>query len=106
MEYPAQAVPIAEAQTVEGATPGYFIRFAFNSTDLTAEYKAHLDRLAAVFKSATMAETCIKLMGHTDVVGSPAYNQTLSEGRAGVVQQYLFAAAGLAPDQIPGAIPV
>ena len=36
-----------------------------------------------------MEGVCIKLMGHTDVLGAPEYNRRLSLARAGIVQAYL-----------------
>ena len=41
----------------------------------------------------------IKVMGHTDNVGSDAYNQTLSQNRAKSVVDYL-AANGISSDRI------
>lgn len=73
----------------QGSPPGYFIRFAFNSIDLTPEYRAHLDRLSQVFRSQAMAGVCIKLVGHTDVVGDEGYNRRLSLARARVVAAHL-----------------
>ncbi|MBO9472722.1 OmpA family protein [Shimia sp. R10_1] len=68
---------------------GYFIRFPFNSDQLTAEYTAHLARLGRVLTSEQLAGSCIKLVGHADSVGGAAYNQTLSAARARVVADNL-----------------
>lgn len=83
--FPKGAAPLATA----GQDKGYFIRFAFNSVELNAEYRTHLDRLSSVFQSSAMEGVCIKLLGHTDIVGADAYNTRLSLARAKVVEAYL-----------------
>jgi outer membrane protein OmpA-like peptidoglycan-associated protein len=94
--FPKEAVTLAES----GTESGYFIRFAFNSVELTPEYEEHVKRLSAVFKSPAMAGVCIKLMGHTDEVGSDDYNMRLSVARAKMIQTRLMADAGLPASQV------
>lgn len=79
---------------------GYFVRFAFNSDSLTPEYAAHLDRLSAVLQSPALAESCLKLVGHADSVGPPAFNSRLSGDRAAQVATYLVAKGGVHPQRI------
>jgi len=74
---------------------GYFIQFAFDSDILGDDYKAHLSRLTEVLNTDVMKNSCIKVIGHTDTVGSAQYNQTLSDRRALSVQSYMTAALGL-----------
>jgi len=69
---------------------GYFIQFAFDYADLEGKFLAHLDRLSEVLSVASMARTCVKIIGHTDTVGSIDYNQGLSEQRALTVAKYLM----------------
>lgn len=90
------AAPLASA----GSEKGYYIRFAFNSVELTAEYKDHLDRLSSVFRSAAMEGVCIKLMGHTDVLGASDYNRRLSLARARIVQAYLVGQSAIEPGRV------
>lgn len=94
--FPTSAAPLSAS----GTTKGYFIRFAFNSVELNQEYKQHLDRLSAVFKSAAMEGVCIKLVGHTDLIGDPAYNKRLSLARARMVETYLASKATLKQNRI------
>lgn len=89
----------ASLETASGEK-GYFIRFAFNSVELNAEYRTHLDRLSAVFQSSAMEGVCIKLLGHTDVVGDPKYNDRLSVARAKMVESYLVAKAAIGKNRI------
>lgn len=95
-QFPKAAASLKTA----GAEQGYFIRFAFNSVELNAEYRTHLDRLSAVFQSAAMEGVCIKLLGHTDVVGSPVYNDRLSVARAKVVESYLIGRATISKERV------
>jgi outer membrane protein OmpA-like peptidoglycan-associated protein len=63
------------------------VTFAFDSSDLNSQFYPVLDKV-----SATLAEydkTVIEVAGHTDSVGSDAYNQQLSERRANSVASYL-----------------
>ncbi|MBU1820460.1 MAG: OmpA family protein [Bacteroidetes bacterium] len=61
--------------------------FGFDSSELTTETRANLDNVAEVMKDYD--ETDILIEGHTDSVGSDAYNQKLSEARAQAVTNYL-----------------
>lgn len=63
------------------------ILFALNSADLSSEAKVNLDKLVTVLNN--YPDTNIELQGHTDDTGTEAYNQTLSEKRAGSVSGYL-----------------
>lgn len=79
----------AEAQN------GYFVQFAFNSTEIEPQFKVHLDRLSDVLKVSSMLDSCVKVIGHTDTVGSAAYNKKLSEMRALKVAAYLVDERGI-----------
>ena len=63
------------------------VTFAFNSSDLNSQFYPVLDKVAATL--AEYDKTVIEVAGHTDSVGSDAYNQQLSEKRAGSVASYL-----------------
>jgi outer membrane protein OmpA-like peptidoglycan-associated protein len=63
------------------------ILFGFDESNLSADAKSNLDKLVLVLNS--YADTDIEIQGHTDSRGSEAYNQTLSEKRAGTVSGYL-----------------
>jgi OOP family OmpA-OmpF porin len=63
--------------------------FAFNKADLTAAAKARLDS-DIIAKLATCAKLeAVIIEGHTDRLGSQAFNQKLSERRADAVKAYL-----------------
>ncbi|QHQ37231.1 OmpA family protein [Algicella marina] len=63
------------------------INFAFNSTQLDAEARATLDRQAAWISANPAIH--FRVYGHTDKVGSNAYNQRLGLRRAQAAVNYL-----------------
>jgi outer membrane protein OmpA-like peptidoglycan-associated protein len=63
------------------------VTFAFNSADLNAQFHPVLNKVAATLVEYN--QTVIEVAGHTDSVGSDAYNQQLSERRATSVAAYL-----------------
>src|SRR5438034_8253443 len=63
------------------------ILFDFNSAALRPESQSTLRDLAENFRRYT--EEAVSVEGHTDNVGTPQYNQTLSERRAYSVHDYL-----------------
>ncbi|WP_295362036.1 OmpA family protein [Arenimonas sp.] len=63
------------------------ITFAFNSSTLNQRAYGVLDRVADTLREYD--QTLIEVAGHTDSVGSEAYNQRLSEQRAQAVANYL-----------------
>jgi len=67
--------------------------FGFDSAALQTEGKAALDTFARDMSG--MRFDTIAVTGHTDRLGSTAYNQTLSLQRADAVKGYLVASAGL-----------
>lgn len=67
------------------------ITFAFDRSDLTDYARGILDAASQVITelSGQHAGLVVQIDGHTDSVGSPGYNQALSERRANTVKQYL-----------------
>lgn len=63
------------------------VTFLPNSTRLTAEGKATLDGVAQTLRSQEDLE--VEIAGHTDSVGSEAFNTQLSQQRAEAVRTYL-----------------
>lgn len=61
--------------------------FDFDKATLKPEGKAKLDELAA--QANALKLEVILAVGHTDRIGSEAYNQRLSERRAAAVKNYL-----------------
>jgi outer membrane protein OmpA-like peptidoglycan-associated protein len=69
----------------DGSKMGVY--FETNKSDITANSKLALDKLVQIFKE--YPETNLLVEGHTDDVGTDAYNLTLSEKRASAVGNYL-----------------
>lgn len=64
------------------------VLFEFNSSRLTPGARGKVARIASVLRSRA-EERRITVEGHTDSIGSEAYNQALSEQRAEAVAQEL-----------------
>ena len=71
--------------------------FDFNKATLRPAGKAKLDELVA--KANAINLEVILAVGHTDRIGSVAYNQALSEKRAAAVKNYLVS-KGIDPSRI------
>jgi len=81
------------AQAVAPAPRSYLVFFDFNKSDLTAQAQQIVDQAAANAGPAHVTQ--LTVTGHTDTVGSDAYNMRLSRRRAESV------AARLEKDGIP-----
>ncbi len=81
---PAAAAPAVAAQKVTYAADAFF---DFDKSVLKPEGKAKLDDLVSKVKDINLE--VIIAVGHTDSVGSDAYNQKLSVRRSEAVKAYL-----------------
>ncbi len=81
---PAAAAPVPTAEKVTFAADAFF---DFDKATLKPDGKAKLDDLAS--KLGALNLEVIIAVGHTDSVGSDAYNQKLSIRRAEAVKGYL-----------------
>lgn len=77
----------ASAQQAAVALP---IQFEFNSNRLTAASRALLDLVAAALNDPQLIANTFFVEGHTDAVGSPESNLSLSQRRANAVREYLI----------------
>jgi OmpA-OmpF porin, OOP family len=84
---PPPAAPVAETPAAPPAPKQFIIFFGFNKCNITAEADAVLSEAASAAKSSGSAS--VRIVGHTDTVGSAAYNQKLSECRAGAAKANL-----------------
>ncbi|WP_068634838.1 OmpA family protein, partial [Thauera butanivorans] len=83
---PAPA-PVAPKPTAEKVKLAADTLFDFDKATLKPEGRATLDDLAA--QAQQLKLEVILAVGHTDRLGSDAYNQALSERRAAAVKTYL-----------------
>jgi OOP family OmpA-OmpF porin len=84
---PAPAAKPAPKPTAESVTLAADAHFDFDKATLKPEGKTKLDELVNKLKAVNLE--VIIAVGHTDSIGSKAYNQKLSERRAGAVKTYL-----------------
>jgi iron complex outermembrane receptor protein len=90
---PAEPYTPPPAQAVAPAPRSYLVFFDFNKSDLTSQAIQIVDQAAS--NAAPAHVTRLTVTGHTDTVGSDAYNMRLSRRRAESV------AARLEKDGIP-----
>lgn len=91
---PETAPPAPEVITLDDQGQ---VLFAFDSAELSGAAQQRLQALLP--KLSEPSVTSVKVIGHTDSVGSDAYNQGLSERRAASVAQYLIG-QGLSPSKV------
>ncbi|SFG80425.1 OmpA family protein [Pseudomonas sp. NFACC45] len=99
-QYPASAPPVepqAPATEVITLNDAGKVLFDFDKSDLTQDARSQLDGLMSKLSHANVAS--IRVVGHTDSVGTDVYNQGLSERRASSVAEYLLT-QGLSPDKL------
>ena len=94
---PAAAKPAPPAVVAQKVTFAADAFFDFNKSVLKPEAKAKLDDLTGKLKGITLE--VIIAVGHTDAIGSDAYNQKLSVRRAESVKAYLVT-KGIEPNRI------
>lgn len=73
------------------------VKFDFDRAEIKPQYREVLSRIAGILLTANGYR--VQIYGHTDDVGTEAYNQSLSERRAQAVRDYLVA-AGIDPQII------
>ena len=78
------------AKPADNASMDLEINFEFNSAQLSTDAQLLLNRLGRALNSAELHNQHFKITGHTDAVGSEAYNLDLSQRRAQSVEDYLL----------------
>ncbi|WP_442900406.1 OmpA family protein [Geoalkalibacter sp.] len=73
------------------------ILFDFDRDTIDARNQGIVEQIAARIRA--LPQAAVEIVGHTDNIGSDAYNQKLSERRAKAVYDLLLAAAGGDPDK-------
>lgn len=74
--------------------------FDFDSAVLSDDAKTVLDERISKYKGRGELTSNVSVIGHTDSIGSEAYNQKLSERRAKAVAEYLEQNTNIVDDQI------
>ena len=86
-EPPQAAAPPAPPPTVARQMPPATVYFDSGSATLSQQAMASIRQVAADYR--TTGNATVTLTGHTDTVGSPDYNMTLSQRRADAVRNAL-----------------
>ena len=76
------------------------VNFAFNSSRLTNQGTAALDRLGLALIDPALHSARFEIAGHTDAVGSDEFNLRLSEARAATVRDYLVRRFDIGGDRL------
>lgn len=76
------------------------VEFDFDSAALRPEARDVLDELGEALRSQELVAYRFRVTGHTDGVGTAAYNQALSERRAASVSSYLTRQFDIPPQRL------
>jgi OOP family OmpA-OmpF porin len=82
------------------ATIALTVNFAFDSAEIQPQAIPNLQSLGQALQSPQLAPYQIRIEGHTDSVGTAAYNRDLSQRRAESVKQYLTQHFDITPDHL------
>ena len=95
---PTPAVAVVTAPPRQRVSFSAESLFSFDQTTISADGKAALDQFVAELQNTEY--TVIEVEGHTDRLGTTAYNQRLSEQRAEAVKAYLVASGRVDPGKV------
>lgn len=71
------------------------IQFDYNSAEIRASSMTAVQELGKALSNPSLKGSTFVVAGHTDAIGSDAYNQDLSERRADTIKRYLAAKYGI-----------
>jgi outer membrane protein OmpA-like peptidoglycan-associated protein len=71
------------------------IQFDYNSADIRPSSMPAVEELGKALANASLKGSTFIVAGHTDAIGSEAYNQDLSERRADTIKRYLTEKYGI-----------
>ena len=94
----AQPAPATATEPVPSAL-SLPVQFEFDSAAILPSAREQLDALAEGIRMLPEGRSVI-IEGHTDAIGSDAYNQQLSQRRAASVKAYLIEACGIAASRL------
>ncbi len=94
------AIESGEVNEKTSPTVNLYVNFAYKSAELDQDARIVLDRLAAALRDDRLVEWDFLIGGHTDAVGSDAYNLRLSDMRALAVKNYLVQVHGISEKRL------
>ena len=86
------------APTPAPGSIGFRINFALNSDEVPASAFPFMDRIGEFLRDQSQVK--LQVEGHTDALGSDAYNLELSQRRAAAVARYLVDKQGIEPARL------
>lgn len=92
------AAPAQQAATAPSVN--LTVEFASGSATLTPQAMHALDALGRALANPRLAAYHFRIEGHTDTVGSPELNKSLSERRAEAVVSYLSSKYSISPSRL------
>ena len=88
---------------VDAPSLSLVVQFRTGSAELSPEAQQGLDHLGQALASADLSSFRFRIEGHTDTVGKPELNLSLSQRRAETVTKYLSGKYGIAPTRLVAA---
>lgn len=101
---PSYTLEGTEADVIEGEDETAYVApadvlFDFDRSELRPDAVPTLEAIVGAIEG-TFTDYTVTVEGHTDDVGTPDYNQRLSEARAAAVAEWLTGQGGIAPDLV------
>ncbi|MHB8138869.1 MAG: OmpA family protein [Smithellaceae bacterium] len=90
--------PEPAAEAIEKGRTTLDVKFDFDKSVIKKGYYGDIDNLVSVMKQ--YPELAVALEGHTDWIGSDAYNKSLSQRRADAVKLYMVEKGGIDPNRL------
>ena len=90
----------SEAEKTEKPMVGFKVEFEFGSSQLKPASVAVLRELGKALINGLSDQKLFEIEGHTDAVGSFAYNEQLSQARAEAVKEFLVNEMNVAPERL------
>lgn len=97
-EYASTPVEPEPIEVMEAVRVELDVKFDFNKSDVKENSQADIKSLADFMKQYPQTTTTVE--GHTDAIGSDAYNQGLSERRANAVRDVLVNQHGISSSRV------
>jgi len=95
---PAPVVEEAKPEIIEKGRTTLNVEFDFDKATIKKGYYKDIDDLVTVMKQ--YPDVNIEIDGHTDSIGTAAYNKKLSQKRAEAIKKYMVEKGGIAADRL------
>lgn len=91
---------VAAAAAPDSPAVGFKVEFEFGSAQLRSEAVDVLRELGRALNGGLADQKLFEIEGHTDAVGTFAYNEQLSQARAEAVKEFLVKEMNVAPERL------